>query len=123
MRGCAATELPKFIKTNKMGAVVCDFSPLRVPAKWTTDVRDNLPKDIPFCQVDAHNIVPVWVTSEKQEYAARTIRNKVNGNLNIFLTEFPPVIKHPYKSDIKVEVIHFIHICFRYFYFNIISGN
>ena len=25
-------------------------------------------------KVDAHNIVPVWVTSDKQEYAARTIR-------------------------------------------------
>lgn len=98
-----------------MGAVVCDFSPLRVPAKWTTDVKDNLPKDIPFCQVDAHNIVPVWVTSNKQEYAARTIRNKVNGNLNIFLTEFPPVIKHPYKSDIKAKVIQIIPVCIRVF--------
>ena len=52
-------------------------------------------------QVDAHNIVPCWVTSEKLEYAARTIRNKINSKLGEFLTEFPPVIKHPYTPDKK----------------------
>ncbi len=61
-------------------------------------------------QVDAHNIVPVWVTSDKQEYAARTIRNKVNGNLTTYLTEFPPVIKHPHKSDEEVEVSCYCHL-------------
>lgn len=29
-------------------------------------------------EVDAHNVVPVWVTSEKLEYAARTIRTKIH---------------------------------------------
>lgn len=42
-------------------------------------------------QVDAHNIVPVWLTSGKLEYAARTIRNKVHLHLNKFLQEFPPL--------------------------------
>jgi deoxyribodipyrimidine photo-lyase len=31
----------------------------------------------------------VWVTSDKREYAARTIRPKVHKNLPIFLEEFP----------------------------------
>ena len=55
-------------------------------------------------QVDAHNIVPVWVASEKKEYAARTIRRKINDKLDKYLTEFPPVIKHPLKSTFKAEV-------------------
>merc|ERR1712055_1210254 len=38
-----------------------------------------------------------WVTSEKQEYAARTIRPKITKLLPEFLTEFPPVIEHPVK--------------------------
>jgi deoxyribodipyrimidine photo-lyase len=42
--------------------------------------------------------VPCWVTSEKLEYAARTIRKKINSKLDEFLTEFPPVLKHPYTS-------------------------
>lgn len=94
----AATGIPKFVKERNIGGVVCDFSPLRVPLKWVEDVKEKLPKTIAFCQVDAHNIVPVWVTSDKQEYAARTIRKKVNDKLNMYLTHFPPVIKHPHTD-------------------------
>lgn len=99
----AATGIPKFVKDNKIGGVVCDFSPLRVPLKWVQDVKEKLPQTTAFCQVDAHNIVPVWVTSDKQEYAARTIRKKVNDKLSVYLTKFPPVIKHPHtdKSQTK----------------------
>jgi deoxyribodipyrimidine photo-lyase len=32
---------------------------------------------VPFHEVDAHNVVPVWVASDKREYGARTIRPKV----------------------------------------------
>lgn len=94
----AATGIPKFVKEHNIGGVVCDFSPLRVPLQWVQDVKEKLPKTIAFCQVDAHNIVPIWVTSDKQEYAARTIRKKVNDKLNIYLTQFPPVIKHPHTD-------------------------
>ena len=30
-----------------------------------------------------------WEASDKQEYAARTIRKKINGRLEGFLTDFP----------------------------------
>ena len=49
------------------------------------------PVDVPVAEVDAHNVVPAWVASEKQEYAARTIRKKINGRLTDFLTDFPTV--------------------------------
>lgn len=97
--GPASIEIPKFVRAHKVGGVVCDFSPLRVPMQWVADVKAKLPADIAFCQVDAHNIVPVWVASDKQEYAARTIRNKINGKLSEYLTEFPAVVKHPYACD------------------------
>ena len=38
--------------------------------------------------------MPVWEASDKQEYAARTIRNKIMGKLNTYLTQFPPVLAH-----------------------------
>ena len=57
-----------------------------------------------FYQVDAHNVVPVWETSDKQEYAARTIRNKIMGKLGEFLTEFPPVVKHPVDTTYPCKV-------------------
>lgn len=37
-------------------------------------------------QVDAHNVVPVWVASNKKETAARTIRKKIHSKLPTFLT-------------------------------------
>uniref|UniRef100_A0A336L2S2 Deoxyribodipyrimidine photo-lyase n=1 Tax=Culicoides sonorensis TaxID=179676 RepID=A0A336L2S2_CULSO len=97
--------IPKFIKDNDFGGLVTDFTPLRVPSQWVDSVQKALPIKVPFCQVDAHNIVPVWVTSEKQEYAARTIRNKVNSQLSTYLTKFPPVIKHPHKMTVKVPKV------------------
>lgn len=33
---------------------------------------------IPVWQVDAHNIVPCWIASDKLEYGARTIRPKIH---------------------------------------------
>ncbi|XP_030560010.1 deoxyribodipyrimidine photo-lyase-like [Drosophila novamexicana] len=96
--GPAAERLPEFVTAEDIGAVICDFAPLRLPRQWVSDVVKALPGHVPLTQVDAHNIVPLWVTSEKQEYAARTIRNKINSKLGEFLSEFPPVIRHPHGS-------------------------
>jgi hypothetical protein len=44
---------------------------------------------VPVAEVDAHNVVPVWVASDKREYGARTIRRKIQDKLLEFLTEYP----------------------------------
>ena len=49
-----------------------------------------------FFEVDAHNVVPVWVASDKEEYGAYTIRPKITKKLNEFLTPFPPLVRHPH---------------------------
>ena len=41
--------------------------------------------DIPFHEVDAHNIIPCWLASDKREYGARTIRSKIHKKLPEFL--------------------------------------
>lgn len=105
LRGQHNEEIPKFVVANKMGALVCDFSPLRIHRTWVDAIKEALPGDVPLVQVDAHNIVPIWIASDKQEYAARTIRNKINSKLDEFLTEFPPVIQHPYKASQSPEAI------------------
>lgn len=104
--GHSELEVPKFVVKHNMGALVCDMSPLRLPMQWVDEVKKTLPSDVPFCQVDSHNIVPVWIASDKQEYSARTIRNKINSKLNEYLTEFPPVIVHPDSAIIKVAKIN-----------------
>ncbi|XP_058251484.1 CPD photolyase [Hemibagrus wyckioides] len=90
--------LPGFVKHWDIGGVVTDFSPLRLPLQWTERVKKELPPDVPFIQVDAHNVVPCWEASNKLEYAARTIRGKITKLLPEFLTEFPPVEAHPHTS-------------------------
>ena len=52
LTGMASKELPRFIKDHSIGAVVTDFSPLRVPLKWVEDVKNSLPSDVPFVQVN-----------------------------------------------------------------------
>lgn len=82
-------DLVSWIKENDIGYIVTDFSPLRIQKKWAKYVTEQC--DTPFEIVDAHNIVPAWVTSDKKEYAARTIRPKLHKLLPEFLTNFPYV--------------------------------
>ncbi|KAJ1087364.1 hypothetical protein NDU88_000540 [Pleurodeles waltl] len=103
--GFGKDVLPEFVKEHGIGGVVTDFAPLRVPMQWVEDVKKCLPEDVPFVQVDAHNIVPCWVASVKQEYGARTIRNKIHDKVPEFLTEFPPVVAHPYESKFQAKPI------------------
>jgi deoxyribodipyrimidine photo-lyase len=54
-------------------------------------------------EVDAHNIVPCWVASDKREYGARTIRRKITDKLPEFLEvshSLPqnPVITFPSRA-------------------------
>ncbi|XP_059844885.1 CPD photolyase [Hypanus sabinus] len=105
LTGFPKDVLPAFVKEHNIGAVVVDFLPLRLPLQWIDEVKNKLPKDLLFIQVDAHNIVPCWVASNKQEYSARTIRRKIHDKLPQFLTDFPPVIRHPYSSPQKVQII------------------
>jgi len=88
LQGEPETELPGFIKKLKAGAVVTDFSPLHISRTWKKTVGDKL-LQIPLYEIDAHNIVPCWIASDKQEFAARTFRPKITTLLKEFLTEFP----------------------------------
>lgn len=105
LTGEAKDKLPEFVKSHDIGGVVADFSPLREPRAWLEDVKKALPEDVTLCQVDAHNVVPVAVASEKLEYAARTIRTKIHKVLDDFFTEFPPVIRHPHPAKSKPEPV------------------
>lgn len=87
--GSPVDTLPALVRKEAAIAVVCDMSPLRVPMSWCKDVAKKLDGGVPLFQVDAHNVVPVWVASDKQECGARTIRKKINEKLPQFLTEFP----------------------------------
>lgn len=42
----------KFVKKHDIGAVIADFCPLKLPMSWLDNVENNLPEDIPICQVN-----------------------------------------------------------------------
>lgn len=85
--GSPEVDLPQFLKKYGAGCLVTDFDPLRLKRQWKEAVNQKL--DIPFFEVDAHNIVPCWVASGKQEYGAYTLRPKIWRALPEFLDEFP----------------------------------
>ena len=103
LNGLAKKEIPRFINQYKVGHLVTDFSPLKVYKKRLSQVIEKV--DIPITQVDAHNIIPVWKTSNKKEYAAYTIRPKIKKLLPIYLTDIPKIKSHPILSKDKKNII------------------
>lgn len=93
-----------FIKDKKVGAVVTDFAPLKIQQKWLKDIVKSV--KIPVSVVDTHNIVPIWEVSDKKEFAAYTIRTKINKKLKQFLIEFPKLKKQE-KRKIPFQKINF----------------
>jgi len=92
--GEPADTVHAFARDNAVGCVVTDFNPLRLPVRWRTEVARRLGEDGIACEeVDAHNIVPAWVASQKQEYGARTLRPKLRRLAPDFLTGFPELVR------------------------------
>jgi deoxyribodipyrimidine photo-lyase len=91
-----------FVHNNKIGAVVTDFAPLRIQQKWLKQLNKAL--KIPLYVVDAHNVVPVWEASDKKEFAAYTIRPKINKRLKEFLTDFPVLKKQKDRATAFQEI-------------------
>ena len=97
LTGRPEEEIPNYCWENNVGALVTDFSPLRIKRGWDDALASKL--DIAFFEVDTHNIVPYRIASPKLEYAAYTIRPKINKLLPEFLTDIPRVRKHPFTVD------------------------
>ena len=99
--GDPAEEIPKFVKKEKIGGVIADFNPLKWKMSWDDKIAKAL--DIPFVRVDAHNIVPCWVASPKQQFGAYTLRPKIHHYLEEYLENFSNL--HKQKADLKPEKI------------------
>lgn len=84
----------------KPAVVYADFSPLR----GSMTVLEKLAQERPVVVVDTHNIVPVWVASPKQEFAARTFRPKIHNLINNYLYEPDTLMKHPHDWPNKALI-------------------
>jgi len=104
--GDAGEEIPKFLENINASLLVTDFNPLKIVRVWKKSVADKI--KIPFHEVDAHNIVPCLHVSDKQEFAAYTIRPKIQKLLPEFLDEFPPLQKM--KNNVTAEKINWSNL-------------
>jgi deoxyribodipyrimidine photo-lyase len=94
LEGSPEKAIPDFLKTNGIRTLITDFDPLRAKMEWKRNVAEAI--GIAFYEVDAHNVVPCWIASGKQEYGAYTIRPKIRRILDDFKDDFPAVKRHPF---------------------------
>lgn len=87
--GDPVKNISELIIESDAGLLVADFDPLRVKRHWHYAVANMA--EVRCVEVDAHNIIPCRHLSQKQEYAAYTIRPKIEKLLHEFLHEFPEI--------------------------------
>ncbi|SEJ78842.1 Deoxyribodipyrimidine photo-lyase type II [Propionispira arboris] len=91
--GSPAKVIATWLQTNSASTLIIDFDPLKIKALWKKELLQKI--KIPCYEVDAHNIVPCWTASTKLEYAAYTIRPKIQRLLSEFLLPVPEISVHP----------------------------
>lgn len=101
LTGPLKATLTNYIHNNNCCALVTDFEPLQQSLRDVHTISTLA--TLPFFQVDAHNIVPCWHASSKQEFGAYTLRPKLQKLLPTFLEDFPAVVRHPYGLATKAE--------------------
>nr|WP_321500309.1 deoxyribodipyrimidine photo-lyase [uncultured Dethiosulfovibrio sp.] len=92
--GDPGEQIVREVIDSEPGSIVIDFSPLKPHLKWVKELTSRCRWMV--LQVDAHNVVPCWLASDKREYAARTIRPKLHRLMDRFIEPFPKLLRHPY---------------------------
>lgn len=80
----------------KAGAVYFDFNPLKGSRDRAKKVASDFKGSVSV--VDTHNTIPVWIASDKREFAAHTMRRKVHLTLETYMIEPDEIIKHPFDA-------------------------
>lgn len=108
--GDPLSVVSQYANQLQAGLVVVDVAPLRVYRRWHRQLASSIP--IAVHQVDAHNIIPVWQTSPKLEYAAYTIRPKIHRLLPQFLIPFPNLQVHPSQPSKTRQTVNWSQVSY-----------
>ena len=101
--GDTNTTLTGLIYHTEPAAIYFDMNPLRGPRAMQAKIAKSA--SCPVYVVDTHNVVPVWTVSQKQEYAARTIRSKLQKMLPHYIAEPDQLVAHPYPWPGTVKTL------------------
>lgn len=104
-QGKAEDTIPNFLRECGASLLVTDFSPLQEIRRCKEQICKKVTDSVVIHEVDAHNIVPVWVASDKLEYSAKTIRGKINKLLPEYLIDFPTLQSPNREWALKDRVI------------------
>lgn len=83
--------LSQYLTNISPSNLITDFDSLRPMRNWKRELSKLI--SIPFYEVDSHNIVPAFLVSNKEEFAAYTIRPKIHKLLPELLDEFDQLVK------------------------------
>jgi len=64
--------------------LITDAYPLNPMVEFRKEIREFLPLTTNFDEVDAHNVVPIWIASKKRETRAYDFRQKLRAAMNNF---------------------------------------
>lgn len=78
-------EISSFAREVGSNSLFFDFSPLNGARSIVKTISKTFEGSVTI--VDTHNIVPLWIASDKQEFAAHTMRTKIHRNLAKYLEE------------------------------------
>lgn len=78
--------------------LICDKGYTNIQKKWRSEISSKV--KCQFVEIDTNLIVPVEAASQKEEYAARTIREKIKRQLDEFLYDFEN-IKYSVNKNYK----------------------
>lgn len=102
------SELETWLIEKKPSRIMMELNPLR---PFQQALENLLVQQLcPIYEVDAHNIVPLWVASDHAEYGAYTLRPKIQRVLERYLIPVPAVpfedmISHQKSFNIENEDI------------------
>ncbi|MCX7996547.1 MAG: deoxyribodipyrimidine photo-lyase [Patescibacteria group bacterium] len=95
--GTPEQTVPAVLHEYDACALFLDFSPLRNATTTRVTLAQTL--QIPVFEVDATHVVPLWVASDREEFAARTLRPKIHRVLERYLVAPEPVVRHPFPLE------------------------
>lgn len=90
----------EFLNKIKCVLLVCDRGYLNIQRLWRRNLQKKL--KVRIMEVETDVIVPVEVVSDHEEFAARTIRSKINRRLPDFLKVLKPLKVQ--KSSLKMDL-------------------
>lgn len=86
--------------SNEASLVVVDKGYQRIERSWRKYVSLNI--DCPLIEIETNTVVPIEEVSKKEEYAAATIRPKINRLLSQYIVPVDPI--KPIKRSISMNL-------------------